>query len=224
MISFQQVTKRYENGHQALSHVSFEMEEGSMMFLTGHSGAGKSTVLKLLALLDKPNEGKIYLKGKDITRIHGGEIPYYRRYIGMVFQEAHLLEDRTVFDNVALPLIIAGFRPQEITRRVRGALDKVGLLNKERSYSQGLSTGEKQRVGIARAVVNKPAIILADEPTGNLDASLSQDIMALFRQFNELGATLLIASHDQELMRQMNCPMLTLHQGRLVSKGSGAYE
>jgi cell division transport system ATP-binding protein len=224
VISFQNVSKRYNNGHQALNQVSFELDESEMVFLTGHSGAGKSTLLKLLAMIERCHQGKIYLKGKDLTRVNNRQIPFYRRHIGIIFQDPHLLSDRNVFDNVALPLVIAGLRHQEVARRVRASLDKVGLLNKERSYPQALSSGEKQRVGIARAVVNKPALILADEPTGNLDPELSEEIMQLFEQFNSLGATVLVASHDLALVGRMKHRILTLHQGRLVSAGVAAHE
>ncbi len=224
MISFENVNKRYGNGHQALSQINFDVKDAEMVFLTGHSGAGKSTLLKLVALIERCSQGKVYLKGKDLTKMSHRQIPAYRRHIGIIFQDPHLLNDRNVYDNIALPLIIAGVRHQEVARRVRAALDKVGLLNKERNYPKALSGGEKQRVGIARAVVNKPALILADEPTGNLDPDLSKEIMLLFEQFNSLGATVLIATHDLALIATMNHRILTLHQGRLLSSGVSTHE
>ena len=222
MIQFTNVSKRYPGGHDALSNVSFEMENGAMAFLTGHSGAGKSTLLKLVALIERPTRGQLFLEGENVTRISSRRIPYIRRKIGFIFQDHHLLFDRTVFDNVALPLVIAGYSHQEIGKRVRAALDKLGLLNKERAYPITLSGGEQQRVGIARAVVNKPMLLLADEPTGNLDPDLSRDIMTLFGLFNDVGVSVLIASHDIALIEQMDYPVLHLEQGRLVTEAQGA--
>ena len=183
-----------------------------MAFLTGHSGAGKSTLLKLVALLESPSEGNIIVAGEEIKTIKKRKIPAFRRNIGMIFQEHYLLSDRTVFDNIALPLKIEGMRHQDIRRRVRAALDKVNLLNKEKEYPLMLSAGEKQRVGIARAVVNKPSIILADEPTGNLDPDLAHDIMHTFKQFNEYGSTVLIASHDHALIKDMKKRIVVLRK------------
>jgi cell division transport system ATP-binding protein len=191
--------------------------------LTGHSGAGKSTLLKLIALLIRATRGQVLVNGENLSKVGTRRIPYVRRNIGMIFQDHKLLFDRTVFDNVALPLVIAGFEHREIGKRVRAALDKVGLLNKEKSYPITLSGGQQQRVGIARAVVNKPPVILADEPTGNLDPELSREIMNLFREFNDVGVTTLIASHDLDLIRSMGTRMLTLKDGRLIQGGdSGA--
>ena len=217
MIQFTNVSKRYPGGHDALSNISFHMEKGAMAFLTGHSGAGKSTLLKLVALIERATRGQLFLDGENVSRISTRRIPYIRRKIGFIFQDHHLLFDRTVFDNVALPLVIAGYPHQEIGRRVRAALDKLGLLNKERVYPVTLSGGEAQRVGIARAVVNKPMLLLADEPTGNLDPDLSRDIMALFGLFNDVGVSVLVASHDISLIERLDYPVLSLEHGRLVS-------
>ncbi len=219
MIRFDNVSKRYDNGFEALSRISFEVEAGEMLFLTGHSGAGKSTLMKLIMQMERPSGGQITVGGQLLNRMSNREIPYYRRNIGVVFQNHQLLFDRSVFDNVALPLQIAGLPPQEIGRRVRAALDKVSLLEKERLNPIVLSGGEQQRVGIARAVVNKPSMLLADEPTGNLDPELSEEIMTLFRQFNEVGVTILIASHDVELLKRMNKRILGLVEGKLVHDG-----
>ncbi len=219
MIRFDNVNKRYPNGHEGLSGVSFQIDSGEMCFLTGHSGAGKSTLLRLVALIERSTKGQIIVGRQNLARLKRRRIPYYRRAIGFIFQNHRLLLDRTVFDNVALPLVIAGHRHQEIGRRVRAALDKVGLLDKERLHPLTLSGGEQQRVGIARAVVNKPPLLLADEPTGNLDPELSEDIMRLFERFNQVGVTVLIASHDLELIRRMNHRILTLKEGRLVRTG-----
>ncbi len=215
MIQFDDVSKRYPNGHEAISHVSFRMAAGEMCFLTGHSGAGKSTLLRLIALIERSSKGQIIVGGQNLARLGKRRIPYYRRDVGIIFQNHRLLFDRTVFDNVALPLVVAGHRHQEIGRRVRAALDKVGLLDKERLYPITLSGGEQQRVGIARAVVNKPALLLADEPTGNLDPALSKEIMNLFSRFNQVGVTVLVASHDLELIRRLKYRILTLKGGTL---------
>jgi cell division transport system ATP-binding protein len=217
MIRFANVSKRYPQRGDALQGVSFHLPAGAMAFLTGHSGAGKSTLLKLIALLERATRGQLFVDGENLSRAPKRRIPMVRRKVGMIFQNHHLLFDRTVFDNVALPLVIAGYRHQEIGRRVRAALDKVGLLGREKSLPITLSGGEQQRVGIARAVVNKPLILLADEPTGNLDPDLSRDIMHLFEQFNQVGVTVLIASHDLELISRMPYPRLQLENGRLLN-------
>ncbi len=217
MIRFTNVSKRYPGGFEALTNISFHMEKGAMAFLTGHSGAGKSTLLKLIALIERCTRGQIFLDGENVSDIHRRRIPYIRRKIGFIFQDHHLLYDRTVYDNVALPLVIAGYRHQDIGRRVRAALDKLGLLSKERMYPITLSGGEQQRVGIARAVVNKPMLLLADEPTGNLDPDLSREIMQLFGLFNEVGVSVLIATHDVELIHSMDYPVLALDHGRLAA-------
>lgn len=215
MIEFQQVSKRYPCGHEALNNVSFRMAAREMAFLTGHSGAGKSTLLKLIMLMEQPSQGQVLIGGKSLQSMGRGGIPQLRRRIGVVFQNHHLLFDRSVYDNVALPLHICGVDHREIGRRVRAALDKVGLLDKEKAMPITLSGGEQQRVGIARAVVNKPALLLADEPTGNLDPELSAEIMQLFRDFNQVGVTVLIASHDIALIESMNCRRLVLDHGSL---------
>jgi cell division transport system ATP-binding protein len=223
MIRFDNVSKRYPGGFEALSNVSLELGYGEMAFLTGHSGAGKSTLLKLVALIERITGGQLYLDGQNVSRIGKRRIPYIRRKIGFIFQDHHLLFDRTVFDNVALPLVISGYRHQEIGRRVRAALDKVGLLNKERVYPITLSGGEQQRVGIARAVVNKPMLLLADEPTGNLDPELSREVMGLFELFNRVGVSVLVASHDISLISGLDHPVITLDHGHLgASQVAGA--
>ncbi len=219
MIRFDAVSKRYASGHEALTRVDFEVDRGEMVFLTGHSGAGKSTLMKLIMLMERPTQGQVFVDGRNLNRLSSGQIPYYRRNVGVVFQNHQLLFDRSVFDNVALPLQIAGNSPAETGRRVRAALDKVGLLDKEQQNPIVLSGGEQQRVGIARAVVNKPSVLLADEPTGNLDPELSAEIMNLFRQFNEVGVTIMIASHDLELLKRMNKRVLGLSQGQIVHDG-----
>lgn len=219
MIEFDNVSKRYPNGHDALKHVSFSIGKGEMAFLTGHSGAGKSTLLKLITLIEKPSTGKVLVNNHNLSQVSARRVPQLRRSIGVIYQNPHLLNDYTVYDNVALPLVIAGYRHQEIGRRVRAALDKVSLLSKEKYHPQALSGGEQQRVGIARAVVNKPAVLLADEPTGNLDPQLSAEIMYLFEQFNQVGVSILIASHDLALIGRLQHRIMTLHQGNMVSTG-----
>ncbi len=228
MIEFERVTKRYADHSVALHDVSFALERGEMAFLTGHSGAGKSTLLKLIMLMERPSSGRVQVGGQPLDRTPRRRIPYLRRHIGVVFQDHQLLFDRTVFDNVAMPLEVTGVPPRDVARRVRAALDKVGLLSKERMNPVRLSGGEQQRIGIARAVVNKPPLLLADEPTGNLDPALSAEIMDLFREFNRVGVSVLVASHDISLVQAMGCRMLTLSEGRLTGDGShsqmrGAY-
>ncbi|MEE9326812.1 MAG: cell division ATP-binding protein FtsE [Cocleimonas sp.] len=212
MIEFKAVSKQYPTGQLALYNVNLQMQQGEMAFLTGHSGAGKSTLLRLIALLESPSDGDVIIAGQNLRSIKPRITPAFRRKIGVIFQDHHLLQDRTVFDNVALPLKIEGMRPQYIKRRVRAALDKVNLLTKEKEYPLMLSAGEKQRVGIARAVVNKPTIIIADEPTGNLDPDLAQDIMHTFKQFNDYGSTILIASHDHSLIKDMKKRIIVLQK------------
>lgn len=212
MIEFKRIGKRYPTGQLALYNVNLHLQAGEMIFITGHSGAGKSTLLNLVALLERPTTGEIYIGGKALSSFTRKQIPEFRRRIGFILQNPHLLYDRTIFDNVAIPLLIAGMSHHEIKRRVNAALDKVGLIRKAKNYPLMLSAGEKQRVGIARAVVNKPSIILADEPTGNLDPELAQDIMYTFSQFNDLGATVLIASHDHALVEQMKKRTIVLHK------------
>lgn len=212
MIEFKQVSKKYPTGQLALYNVDLTLEAGEMVFITGHSGAGKSTLLKLVALLERPSRGEIFVGGHSLAKMTKVQIPNYRRRIGFIFQDPHLLYDRSVFDNIALPLMISGMSHQDIRRRVQAALDKVGLSGKEKIFPLMLSAGEKQRVGIARAMVNKPTIILADEPTGNLDPELAQDIMFTFAQFNELGATVMIASHDHTLVERMKKRTIVLQK------------
>jgi len=219
MINFDNVSKRYPGGHEGLSNVSFRIEPAEMVFLTGHSGAGKSTLLKLIGLLERATRGQVVVGGRNLTQLPNRKIPYHRREVGMIFQDHRLLHDRTVFDNVALPLVVSGMGHKEVGRRVRAALDKVGLLNKERAAPITLSGGEQQRVGIARAVVSKPPLVLADEPTGNLDPALSKEIMTLFENFNQVGVTLLIATHDIELISRMNKRILTLDKSQLSHDG-----
>ena len=217
MISFDRVSKRYDGGHDALREISIEIAQDELVFLTGHSGAGKSTLLRLIMLMDRPSRGQVVVNGQNLAGVRPRNIAQHRRNIGVVFQNHQLLFDRTVFDNVALPLIIAGYDTREVGRRVRAALDKVGLLNRERAMPIALSGGEQQRVGIARAVVGKPKILLADEPTGNLDPTLSAEIMNLFEAFNQVGVTVLIASHDLVLISRLRHRIITLSQGCLVS-------
>jgi cell division transport system ATP-binding protein len=216
MIEFHNVAKRYPNGHEALSHVNFKLSSGEMTFLTGHSGAGKSTILKLLMVMERPTHGQILVGGQDLDKLGTARIPYYRRNIGVVFQNHHLLDNYTVFNNVALPLRVSGYADRDIGRRVRAALDKVGLLDRENHLPVALSGGEQQRVGIARAVVNKPQILLADEPTGNLDDDLSAEIMKLFEDFCQVGVTVLIATHDLDLVHRFGHRELALRRGRLI--------
>ncbi|MFW5926640.1 MAG: cell division ATP-binding protein FtsE [Wenzhouxiangella sp.] len=218
MVVFEHVAKRYPGGIQALNDVSFRLESGELAFLTGRSGAGKSTLLRLIALLERPSRGQVLVEGRNVGKASRRHIPRLRRRIGIIFQDHRLLSDRRVFDNVALPLVIAGTPYPEIRRRVRAALDKVDLLDKERMYPPMLSGGEQQRVGIARAIITKPPLILADEPTGNLDPELSAELMRFFVQLNELGTSVLIASHDLELIRSLGKRVLVLHGGRMVDE------
>ncbi|WP_303289756.1 cell division ATP-binding protein FtsE [Marinobacter sp. SS5-14b] len=219
MIEFRQVTKRYDSDHTALRQVNFHLDRGELAFLTGHSGAGKSTLLKLIMVMERPTAGEVVVGGQRLNSLPKRQIPYIRRHIGVVFQNHQLLFDRTVFDNVAMPLEVMGASPRDIGRRVRAALDKVGLLSKEKMNPMQLSGGEQQRVGIARAVVNKPPVLLADEPTGNLDPELSADIMQLFTEFSQVGVTVLIATHDIALINEMGRRRLTLDHGELVVGG-----
>lgn len=221
MIQLQQVSKRYAGGQDALRDVTMHVDAGEMVFLTGHSGAGKSTLLRLLTLIERCSRGAISVGGQHLNRVRGPAIARYRRNLGMVFQDHRLLMDRPAFDNVALPLIIAGYARQEVARRTRAALDRVGLLAKERMLPQMLSSGEQQRVGIARAVVHKPAVLLADEPTGNLDPDLSLETMRLFERFNQVGVTVVIASHDLGLIRQLSHRVVRLDQG-VIATDTGA--
>ncbi|MEM1175247.1 MAG: cell division ATP-binding protein FtsE [Pseudomonadota bacterium] len=215
MIKFENVTKRFPGGQEALSGLSLEIDKGEMVFLTGHSGAGKSTLLRLIALIERPTSGQVIVDGRNTKRIGRRRIPAYRRQLGMVFQDHRLLYDRSVADNVGLPLLIAGVGPRDAARRVRAALDQVGLLKKEKQNPETLSAGEQQRVGIARAIVTRPKLLIADEPTGNLDPELSLEVMRIFRRFNEVGVTLLIASHDISLIDKLGCRRVALAEGQL---------
>jgi cell division transport system ATP-binding protein len=216
MITFDNVSKRYPNGREALSNVSFRIDRGEMVFLTGRSGAGKSTILKLIALLERPTRGAVVVAGKNTNALRPRHIPAFRRGIGFVFQDHKLLPDRPVFDNVALPLVVADTPLKEIDRRVRAALDQVGLRGKERSLPIELSVGEQQRVGIARAVVSKPPILIADEPTGNLDPGLSLEVMRLFQRFQDVGTTIVVATHDLHVVREFGEREIMLDGGRLL--------
>jgi cell division transport system ATP-binding protein len=220
MIRFDQVHKRYPNGREALAGVSFNIESGALTFLTGHSGAGKSSILKLIALIERPTRGQVIVNSQNTAGVKPRGIPQFRRRIGVVFQDHKLLHDRPVADNVALPLIIAGVPRREIDKRVRAALDQVGLLGREKSRPLELSTGEQQRVGIARAVVAKPALLIADEPTGNLDPELALEIMKLFKRFSEVGVTVVIASHDVHLIDQVGARRIVLSEGRVIGGDS----
>ena len=216
MIRFEQVSKKYPSGQEALTDLSFELDAGEMAFIAGHSGAGKSTLLRLVALMDRATRGQITVNDQNLGKIRARKVPQIRRGVGMVFQDHRLLMDRSVFDNVALPLEIAGCTREEIGKRVRAALDKVGLLAREASAPVTLSTGEQQRVGIARAIVGKPPVLIADEPTGNLDPMLSAEIMKLFAEFEQVGTTVLVASHDLNLIKRMNKRVLVLDHGKLI--------
>jgi len=213
VILFENVFKRFAGGKQALKGISVSLAAGEMAFLTGRSGAGKSTLLKLVALLERPTQGRVVINGRNTANLSRRQIPAFRRTIGIVFQDHKLLNDRSVFENVALPLIIAGMRRKELGKRVRAALDQVGLLQVEKKKPLALSTGEQQRVGIARAVVSKPPLLIADEPTGNLDPELSLEIMKLFCRFNDVGVTVLIASHDLSLIEHLGHRRIALKDG-----------
>jgi cell division transport system ATP-binding protein len=217
VIRFDRVSKRYPNGREALVEVSFDIADGEMVFLTGRSGAGKSTVLKLIALLERPSRGQVIVNGDSTAKLPPRRVPYYRRGLGVVFQEHRLLMDRPVFDNVALPLVVTDTSFREIEKRVRAALDQVGLLGRERVAPQELSVGEQQRVGIARAIVSKPPLLVADEPTGNLDAVLAAEVMGLFRRFNEVGVTVVVATHDLHLVHESGQREIVLDEGHVIN-------
>ena len=217
MITFKNVSKRYPDGFVALNNATLDIATGEMVFLTGHSGAGKSTLLKLIATIEHPSSGIIAINGQNIAQLKPAAIPYLRRKIGFIFQDHKLLFDRSAFDNVLLPLQISGFDSQSMAARVRAALDKVGLLKKEKSMPIALSGGEKQRLCIARAIVHRPMILIADEPTGNLDVEYARDIMTLFNSFNQVGVTVLISTHDASLLEDTQHRILTLKQGKFAA-------
>ncbi|MSQ92547.1 MAG: cell division ATP-binding protein FtsE [Gammaproteobacteria bacterium] len=217
MIRFDRVFKRYPNGREALSELSFEIATGEMTFLTGHSGAGKSTVLRLIALLERPTRGQVIVNGRNTGSLRSGAIPAFRRQVGVVFQDHRLLDDRPVYDNVALPLAIAGVPRREMDKRVRAALDQVGLLGKERTFPLELSAGEQQRVGIARAVITKPPVLIADEPTGNLDPDLALEVMNLFQRFNAVGVTVMVATHDLHLLDRFPVRRIRIEHGHIAN-------
>ncbi len=217
MIEFSDVTKRYPGGHEALSGVSLTINRGDLTFLTGHSGAGKSTLLKLIAAIERPTSGVVMVSGQNLGRMRRSAMPYFRRNIGLIFQDHKLLYDRSVFDNVLLPLHIQGMTGAEAGKRVRAALDKVGLLNKERARPITLSGGEQQRLCIARAVVSRPALVLADEPTANLDDDYAREIMNMFQVFNQAGVTVIISTHDQDLIDRYGGRQINLADGRLTA-------
>lgn len=218
MIQLEEVVKRFPGGQEALKGLTLNVDKGEMVFVTGHSGAGKSTLLRLIALIERPTSGQVIVDGQNLKRVSRRKIPAYRRQIGMVFQDHKLLYDRSVFDNVALPLIISGIGQRDAGRKVRAALDQVSLLHKEKQNPETLSSGEQQRVGIARAIVSRPKLVIADEPTGNLDPDLSLEVMRIFRRFNEVGVTLLIASHDLALIDQLGCRRIALEDGQVQTK------
>ncbi len=220
MIRFENVYKRYPNGRDALASVSFRLERGEMAFLTGPSGAGKSTLLKLIALIERPSRGTVLIGNRNTSKVSRRRIPEFRRRLGIVFQDHKLLSDRTVFDNIALPLVIGALRRREIGRRVRAALDQVGLLGFEKHFPEALSSGEQQRVGIARAIASRPELVIADEPTGNLDPGLSREIFGLFERFNEVGVTVLVATHDLGVIAERDYRHIRLAGGKLAAADS----
>ena len=222
MIKFDKVAKRYPNGHVGLHELSVHVRRGEFLFVTGHSGAGKSTMMRLLLAMERPTAGKLLLAGQDLGRIRNSQIPFLRRHIGGVIQNHQLLFDRSVFENVALPLHILGLSRDEINARVSLALERVSLRDKAMQSPSDLSTGQQQRVGIARAIVHQPALLLADEPTGNLDPKLAAEIMGVFEDINRLGTTVIIASHDLALIARMRHRMLTLQRGRLIADGEAS--
>lgn len=216
MIRFMQVSKQYEGGNHALQGLDFTVQKGEMVFLTGHSGAGKSTLLKLIMRIEQPTQGHVFIDQQNLSHLSRGDIPHLRRRVSMIFQTPTLLQDRSLFHNVSLPLVVAGYHDTDIARRTRAALDKVGLLKKEKCLPIALSTGEQQRAGIARAIVNRPQIVLADEPTGNLDPALSKDILSLLHAFSDVGVTVMVATHDLALIAGFNCNIMELKSGQLV--------
>ncbi len=222
MIKFDNVTKRYPGGYEALKNVSFEIAQGEMAFVTGHSGAGKSTLLKLAAAIERPTSGGVLINGQNVGKMRHAGLPYVRRNFGMIFQDHKLLYDRNVFDNVALPLAIQGLTGREAAKRIRAALDKVGLLPREKAMPITLSGGEQQRLAIARAIVSRPAVLLADEPTGNLDQNYAHDIMELFNSFHQVGVTVVIATHDAKGIARQGAQIIPLEQGRIVTPTENA--
>lgn len=216
MITLLNVVKSYGNGQLALNNISLQILSGEMLFIQGHSGAGKSTLLRLLGLQDRPDRGQIIVNGKNLSLIPAKKIPYYKRQIGFISQNPKLLSYYTIFENIAMPLVIAGYPKADMAKRARAALNRVGLLQKEDKFPHQLSEGEQQRVGIARAIVHKPRIVLADEPTGNLDPELSMDIFKLFVQFHQVGVTFLIASHDVSLIEKLPFRSIHLANGKLL--------
>lgn len=216
MIRFERVTKRYPGGHEGLSDVSLEIRHGELVVLAGHSGAGKSTLIKLIAALEKPSAGKVWISGQDVGSLRPNQIPYLRRSLGLVMQEHRLLMDRCVFDNVMLPLLVTGYPPDDAAKRVRVALDKVGLAKFERAMPLTLSGGEQQRAAIARAIVNRPSVLIADEPTAHLDPAYAREIAALFRSFHLAGVTILLATHDDTLFSPYGARRIELAKGRLL--------
>ena len=217
MIQVSHVCKRYAGGFEALREVTFAVEPGEMVFITGHSGAGKSTLLKLIAAIERPTAGSVIINGQNVSAMKPGVIPYFRRNFGLIFQDHKLLFDRSVFENVALPLLITGFPRREIAKRTRAALDKVGLLGREKGRPITLSGGEQQRLCIARAIVNRPAILLADEPTGNLDTAYAEEIIGMFKSFNQVGVTVVIATHDEDMIERLGPRVLHLDHGRIAA-------
>jgi cell division transport system ATP-binding protein len=217
MIQVSHVAKRYPGGYEALRDVTFAVNAGEMIFITGHSGAGKSTLLKLITAIERPTTGSVIINGQNVSAMKPGMIPYFRRNFGLIFQDHKLLFDRSVFDNVSLPLAITGFPRAEIAKRTRAALDKVGLLGREKARPITLSGGEQQRLCIARAIVNRPAILLADEPTGNLDTAYAEEIIGMFKSFNQVGVTVVIATHDEDMIGRLGPRILHLDHGRIAA-------
>ncbi|MFT4246591.1 MAG: cell division ATP-binding protein FtsE [Pseudomonas sp.] len=216
VLRFDNVSKQYPGGHAALEDVSFEVAQGEMLFVTGHSGAGKSTLLRLIHLSERPSRGAVIFGERNLLKVRGGKVPLHRRQVGVVYQDHRLLMDRSIAENVALPLILRGTRRGEIGKRVRSALERIGLAHREKALPSQLSAGEQQRVGIARAIVGEPSLLVADEPTGNLDPALAAEIMQLFAELPARGTSVLVVSHDLALLKQMRKRVLILDHGRLV--------
>ncbi|MFV0662977.1 cell division ATP-binding protein FtsE [Denitromonas sp.] len=216
MIVFEQVSKRYPGGHEALSEVSFELRHGELVVLSGHSGAGKSTLLKMIPVLERPSSGRVLINNQDVSHLQRSAIPYLRRSLGLMLQDNRLLYDRNVFDNVVLPLVIAGMSPKDAARRVHAALERVGLGGRDQEMPIGLSGGEQQRVAIARAIVKRPSILIADEPTAHLDAAYAHEIAELFQSFKSVGVTVIVCTHDPTLFAETRPRRLVLRQGRLI--------